>query len=438
MSRPVSKYCDGITRRSMIQAGLAGTIGMSLPDLLRCQALSNDGSGSAPKTSVIFIELAGGPTQHETYDPKPQAPVEYRGPLKSIETVLPGVRFSQHMSAQARIADKLTIVRSVHHNSGAHVSSSHLTQTGYYIRDSQNRDNEMPCVGSYSARLRGANADGVPPFVALPNSMRYGRAAWLGNGYNPFETVKDANDKTFDVANLTLMKGITAERLEDRRSLLEAFESSKRLVDSRGVADSMDQFTQKAFEMVTGDAARRAFNITAENKKTRARYGATPAGQNLLLARRLVENGVTFVSVRVPGWDDHRQIAASMKRKGPAYDAGMAALVEDLYDRGLERDVLVVAMGEFGRTPRVNRDAGRDHWGQLMSVVVAGGGLRTGQIIGSSDSKGAVPVERPYRPENVLAIIYRHLGIDTSLTYSDNSGRPRYVLERRECIAELV
>lgn len=429
--------CDGITRRSMIQAGLMGTVGLAAPDLLRLQARSAEGGTPARDTAVIFVELAGGPTQHETYDPKPHAPQEYRGPLNAIDTVLPGVQISELMVEQAKVLDKLAVVRSIHHDSGSHGTSTHLTQSGYYLRDNQNRDNEMPCIGSITARVRGTGAHGLPPFVSIPRSMRFGRAAWLGKGYNPFETVVEASGSKFEVPNLTLMSGLTSDRLSDRRSLLSAFDETHRLIDNHGVADALDHFTREAFEMVTGDAARRAFDIDAEDPKTRERYGRTATGQNLLLARRLVEQGVTFVTVRVNGWDDHGQIARAMQAKGPAYDAGVAALVQDIYDRGLDRKVLVVCMGEFGRTPRINASAGRDHWGQVMSVVLAGGGLRTGQIIGASDSKGAVPVERPYRPENVLAVLYRHLGIDPALTFNDLAGRPRYVLERRELITEL-
>lgn len=433
-----SAFCDGITRRGLIQTGLGGLISLTLPDLLRMRAEASLATKAVDDTAVIYLELAGGPTQHETYDPKPEAPKEYRGPLSTIASSLPGVQFSQLMSEQSKIASKLAIVRSIHHDSGSHETSSHLVQTGYYLQNRQNRDNEMPCFGSVAARMRGAVSHGLPPFVSLPQSMRYGRAGYLNKGCNPFETMADPSAKKFAVQNLTLQKGVTAERIEDRRHLLDAFEASRRLADTQGVVQAMDQFSLAAFEMVTGKVARAAFRIDSEDSRTRDTYGRNATGQNLLLARRLVEHGVAVVTVRVTGWDDHNDLARGMRQKGPAYDRGLAALVQDLHDRGLSRRVLVVAMGEFGRTPRINENAGRDHWGQVMSVLFAGGGLRTGQVIGASDRLGAVPVERAYRPENVLAMIYRHLGIDSNATFADNSGRPRYILERRELISELL
>lgn len=439
--RHTNEFCDGISRRGLIQAGLGGLIGLSMPELLQLRARASEKSGASLDTAVIYLELAGGPTQHETYDPKPEAPAEYRGPLNSVATALPGIRFSEFMSRQAAIADKLAVIRSIRHDSGSHGTSSHLTQSGYYLSDRQNRDNEMPCIGSITAKLRGANVHGMPAFVSVPSSMRFGRAAWLGKGFNPFETGRSADDKRFQVPNLTLVNGITNDRLNNRRELLSGFDATKRIIDNRGAATAADDFARQAFEMVTGDAARQGFAIEEESDATRDAYGRNSVGQNILLARRLVERGVTFVTVRcnsLGSWDDHTGIAKRMQAKGPGIDQGIAALVSDIYDRGLASKVMVVAMGEFGRTPRVNKNAGRDHWGQVMSVMLSGGDLKVGQIVGASDSKGAVPAEKPYRPENVLALLYRHLGIDPQTTFDDRSGRPRYILERRELISELI
>lgn len=432
------RRCDGVSRRSVLQVGALGCLGLSLVDLLRLRAAAKPAASAAPGKSVIFVELAGGPSHFETYDPKPQAPVEYRGPLSSIPTKIAGVRFSELMAQQAKVAKHLAVLRAIHHNSSSHETSSHLVQTGYYLRDRQNRENEMPCVGSAAARVCGPNRAGLPAYVAVPQMMRSGAAAYLGKGFNPFVTGGDPNKKNFQVNNLELSKTLSAGRLSNRRALLTSLDRSRRVVDNHGVSDAMDQFSTQAFEMVTGDQARKAFDIAAENAKARDRYGRTIVGQSMLLARRLVEAGVTFVTVRVTGWDDHQQIANRMKQKGPAYDQGLAALVTDLYQRGLDRDVLVVAMGEFGRTPRVNKTAGRDHWGALMSVVLSGGGFQVGQAIGLSNSKGEVPVDGAYRPENVLAMIYRHLGIDPKQTFDDFAGRPRYLLEDDAPITELL
>jgi uncharacterized protein (DUF1501 family) len=438
VSNSQQTYCDRVSRRNLIKAGLAGAVGLSLPDILRLQAESAERGHARRDTAIIYIEMAGGPTQHETYDPKPDAPAEYRGPLNSIDTALPGVYFSQYMTEQAKIADKLAVIRSIHHRSSSHGTSSHLTQTGYYLRDRQNRDNDMPCFGSITSHVRGAHKPGMPAFVSLPREMRYGRAGWLGKGNNAFVTGRDANSKKFQVPNLTLMRGLTAARLGDRRQLLTDFDATRRLIDNKGAVDAIDDFTHQAFDMITGDAARDAFDISREDQKTRERYGMNATGQNVLLARRLVERGVSVATIRTGSWDDHGKIADRMKSKGPSFDQAVAGLVTDLYERGLDKKVMLVCMGEFGRTPRINRGAGRDHWGSVMSVLLAGGGLPVGQIIGASDSKGSVPKERPYRPEDVLHTMYAHLGIDPALTFADNSGRPRYVLERWNPIIELA
>jgi hypothetical protein len=389
-------------------------------------------------TSVIFVELAGGPTHIETYDPKPNAPAEYRGPLGTISTNVPGVQFSELMVQQARIMDKLAVLRAVTHTSSSHGTSAHLTQTGYYLRDPQRRENDMPCAGSITSQLRGPNQIGVPAYVAIPQVMRFGGPAYFGKRFSPFETGGNPAASKFEVNNLSLHASLNLERLTDRRSLLSALDGQRRAADAQGTGAAIDHFSREAFDMVTGDRARRAFQIDAESETTRDRYGRHTIGQSLLLARRLVEAGVTFVTVRVGGWDDHVQIEQRMKDKGPAYDQGLAALVEDLHERGTDRDVLVVSMGEFGRTPRINANAGRDHWGTLMSVVLAGGGLNVGQIVGSSNDKGETPQDLPYRPENILATVYRHLGIDPQLTFNDFSGRPRYILENREVVKELI
>ena len=431
-------FCDGVSRRGFVKAGVLGLGGLTLADLLAARARADDADRPMPKTSVIFVELAGGPTHFETYDPKPDAPREYRGPLGVVATSQPGVFFSELMVQQARIMDKLAIVRSVHHDSSSHGTSSHLTQTGYYLRNRQNRDNEMPCVGSVASRIRGANQRGVPAYVALQRTMRYGNASYLGKGFNPFNVSGDPNRSSFQVSNLGLSRNLSIDRMDDRRELLTKIDREKRLVDTKGVSESIDKFTRDAFDLVTGGAAQRAFDIAAEPRDVRERYGRHRTGQEFLLARRLIEAGVTFVTLRVGSWDDHNQIDKRMRDKGPHYDRALAALVEDLYERGLDRDVLVVSMGEFGRTPKINRNAGRDHWGSVMSVLLSGGGLPTGQIIGCSNDKGEVPADNPYRPENILAMVYRHLGIDASQTIPDLSGRPRYLLERRDPVRELV
>jgi Protein of unknown function (DUF1501) len=432
------EFCDGVTRRSFLRAGVLGLGGLTLADLLRARAsAARNGHDRSTATSVIFVELAGGPSQFETYDPKPQAPSEYRGPLASISTNLPGVRFGQTMAEQAKIADRLTVLRSIHHNNSSHDPSSHLTQTGYYKTGAKGGANQMPCIGAVAARFRGPNHPAMPAYVAVPQVMRNGGPAQLGRACAPFETIADPNSPNFEVRNLSLLKALTINRLTSRRELLAKVDSQRRLLDLEGSSPAMDQFSRQAFNMLTASQAQEAFDIGREKPPLRDQYGRTTVGQSLLLARRLVEAGVTCVTVRAPGWDNHTNIAQAMRGMGAAYDRGIAALVRDIYDRGLQKTVLVVAMGEFGRTPRFNKNAGRDHWGSVMSVVLAGGGLKTG-VFGESNRKGEVPVSLPYRPENVLATVYRHLGIDPAQTFADLSGRPRYILEERAIIREIV
>jgi len=429
--------CDGLPRRSFLKAGFLGMAGLSLPQMLRVRAEAAAAGSSLAKTSVIFIELQGGPSQFETYDPKPEAPAEYRGPFDVVATKLPGVVFSELMQQQARVIDKLAIVRSVHHENNGHYASRHLTQTGHIGDGTQ--ENQAPSAGSIVARLRGANARGIPAYVNVlrPEFGPFGRAAYLGNSYDPF-TVGNPNNKDFQVRNLALAEGLTMSRIEDRRSLLGVFDRARRVLDQRRVAEAMDHFTYQAFDMVTGERARAAFDVGRESPTVRDRYGRSTHGQSMLLARRLVEAGVTFVTVSLSGWDDHGRIKERMGGRGPIYDKAVAALVTDLYERGLDRDVLVISMGEFGRTPRINKRAGRDHWGALMSVMFSGGGLRVGQVIGASNRKGEEPTDAPYRPENALAMVYRHLGIDPATTIDDFAGRPRSILDHRNLIEELI
>lgn len=422
-------------RRTLLKVGSLGILsGLTLPRLIRARATSAEG---ARKTSVIYLELAGGPSQFETYDPKPDAPREYRGMFGSIPTTLAGIRFCDLMPRQARILDKLAIVRSIRHRHNSHDPSSHLVQSGYYKVGPKGGPNQFPCIGSTISKLRGPNAHGLPAYAAIPKVMRNGRAAFLGNSYDPFEVGNDPNAPDFNVKNLVLEDGLTIPRLQGRRELLTSLDQARRFVDTSGVGESIDRFTAEALELVTGERARKAFDLSREDDRLRDLYGRHPFGQGMLLARRLVEAGVTIATVRIPGWDDHSNIEPAMNAKGPPYDQAITALISDLHLRGLDRDVLVVAIGEFGRTPRINKKAGRDHWGPLMSVLFAGGGVRGGNIIGASNANGEVPIETEYHPNNVLATIYRHLGVDPASTITDFSGRPHHLLDRHEVIREL-
>lgn len=421
----------------MIRAGLMGVAGLTLPDVLRLRAAS---AAKPPDTAVIYILQEGGASQFETWDPKPDAPADIRGDFNTVQTSVPGIRFCELLPRQAALMDKLTLLRSVHHPSTQHSSSVHLIKTGYYC-SAPAEQNEMPSIGSYVSRIRGSIKPGLPPYVTM-RGARYGQAMWNGSGHDPFEVEPEAKESgSHGLANLTLVGGVTDERLKDRRSLLADFDRARRIRDLRGVAESMDGHANRAFDMVTGFAARNAFDLDLEPTTVRERYGRDPMGQRMLLARRLIERGVTFVTVGTINWDHHGDLTRDLNLYGPRFDQALAALIEDLHLRGLAKRVLVVVMGEFGRTPRLsvlgNSKPGRDHWGDAMSVLLFGGNLSGGQVVGASDKIGSRPTRSPCRLEQVLTFMYGHLGIDPALTFNDNAGRPRSLLDVREPIPEL-
>jgi hypothetical protein len=442
------------TRREVIRCG-AALGGLSLPFVLRLRAAAAGSADdrSTTESAVIFVSLGGGASHLETYDPKPDAPAEYRGSIPAIRTSVPGVQISALLPEQARIFEKLSVVRSVQHGQASHIAL-HIIETGYDLQNSANaRAGEMPSVGAVVSRVwadRGRDADGrdgernrdesagLPASVSLPRPFAYSGAHWLGAEHNYFIVNDDPNAEDFRVQNLALLDAVSTQRLEDRRRLLDGFDQARRLVDLDGYAASLDAFSRQAFDLMTGPAARRAFDVGREDPRLRERYGRNEFGQRLLLARRLVEEGVPFVHVRMADWDDHQDLFTRMQARCPKYDRGIAALVEDLEQRGLRERVLVVALGEFGRTPRINVNSGRDHWPAVMSVLLSGGRYASGHIVGASDSTGARVIEAPYAPQNVLAMVYRHLGIDPALTFPDYAGRPRYVLEERRPITELL
>jgi uncharacterized protein (DUF1501 family) len=435
------RSAGAVSRRTFLHAGLAALGGLTLPNVLRLRAAAG---AESDDTAVIFVQLGGGPSQFETYDPKPEAPAEYRGAFSAIPTRVPGVRFCELMPRQAALMDRLAIVRSVTHREGSHIAL-HVVESGYFLQNSQNSlRGEMPAVGSVVARVRGVGEGGLPAFVSLPRHIAYCTPGYLGGQYAPFIVNEDFSVADTPVANLGLATGMTHDLLQERLALLHAFDTAPAALGGVDTAAAMSAFQAQALELLTGERARLAIDLTREPAALRDRYGRTDFGQRLLLSRRLVEAGVPFVMVRIrPGvvltdWDDHENLPDKMRQRAPMFDQGLATLIEDLGDRGLARHVLVVAMGEFGRTPRINPNAGRDHWPAVSSVLLAGGDYRMGQAIGASDSRGGAVVASPYAPQSVLAMVYRHLGIDPALTFPDFSGRPRHVLEERAPIVELL
>ncbi|HEY3789647.1 MAG TPA: DUF1501 domain-containing protein [Urbifossiella sp.] len=436
----------GITRRSFVQAGMLGSL--SLGEYHRARAASQ----AKPRTSepaVILFWMSGGPGHMETWDPKPDAVAQYRGPFGSIATSVPGTRFGELLPDEARLMGKLAVLRGVNHGTGDHTKANHWMLTGFEGPDFNKPDfmvQRRPSLGSAAAKLCGPNRPGMPPYAAVPhlrggtdNFFHY--AAYLGRSFNPFITESDPNLKDFRVRNLALPRDMPLARLEDRRSLREALDTQARVGDSR--TELLEPHNERAFSLLTGKQAAEAFDINAEPDRVRDRYGRHTFGQSALLARRLVEAGVTFVTVNCVPWDHHGnggrlRTAEGAKQLIPPFDKALAALVNDLFERGLYERTLVVAMGEFGRTPRMNSDAGRDHWGNVFSVLMGCGSMKMGQVIGRSNPKGEYPADRPVTPQDVTATIFHHLGINArEVLFRDGLERPTALVENGQPIREL-
>lgn len=447
-----SANCAGMKRRSFVQAGFLGLAGLSLADLLRMEeARAAAGQGSRRSSACILIWLDGGPPQHETYDPKPEAPAEYRGAYGAIDTTVSGLRFCELMPEQAKMARRMAIVRSVHHDNGDHFAGAHMMLTGRWGASGADNRPRAPGAGSYVARLHGPNQPGLPPYVGLSNlhsvglPTGYHGARWLGAQYNPFLADDTSGGKL--VGTPTLFKQATNRvRLTTRRSLLDKIDGMRRTFEHEPGVNAADRYTQLALHTLLSPQVREAFDLDAEPAETAAMYGDHSWSRYCLLARRLVEHGVTFVTVNMAGWDMHDNIAEVVKGPVTAMDRAVGTLVKDLDQRGMLDHVLVVVMGEFGRTPKLNTSGvpgqtgkpGRDHWGHVMSVAMAGGGLRMGQAIGESDARGEFPTARPYSPGDVLATMYRVLGVDPETELPDLENRPMKVLPEGKPIPELV
>jgi hypothetical protein len=432
------KTCDGVSRRSFLKVGFLGLAGMTLTDRLRQQARASEAGRPTPDTAVILLWLGGGPSHIDMYDLKPNAPAEFRGEFRPVPTNVPGTQISEHLPHEARIMDKMSVVRSVTHTNAGYGMGTHWMMTGY-VPTIEINDNLNPAAGSVVARLRGANAPQLPAYVCLPNPPPSANAAYLGVACNPFAPGANPSDAGFQVRDLRLAPQVNLDRFRNRRELLGGLDNLRRDLDTQGTAEGYDRFYRDAFDIVTGERARTAFDIHSEDGRVRDRYGRDSWGQSTLLARRLVEAGVTFVTVNMGGWDTHNNNFQSLRTNNlPRYDRAVAALIDDLHQRGLDRKVLVVTYGEFGRTPRVNTTAGRDHWPGAMSVVFAGGGLRMGQIIGATDGRAEYPTARAVGPQDVLATMYHVLGIDYRHEFYDAAQRPIPVLNEGRPIQELI
>jgi hypothetical protein len=422
--------CDGATRRDFLRVGGLGLSALGLPQLLAARAQAKAAGQPVKDTAVIWLWLGGGPTHVETFDPKMTAPSEYRSVTGEVATPIAGETVGGTLPKIANVADRMALVRSFAHRNNGHGGGTHWVMTGYDNREAdQGGLPSRPSIGSILSRYRGATspATGMPTYVRLGGVGADG-PAFLGKAYAPFDPGGQAR------RNMELT--VEQARLEDRRGLLAKMSQARRVIDREGLAEGLDHFDQQAFELVTGSAAK-AFDLDGENPKLVAKYGKG-LGENLLKARRLCEAGCGFVTVTYGGWDNHGNIERAMKSRSEQLDAGVAALVEDIHDRGLADKILLVITGEFGRTPRVNRNAGRDHWAALSTLALAGGGLKMGQVVGQSASKVDVPATTPIGPQDLMATVFHVLGLPRDLQFVDTAGRPVYMIDKGTPIAELV
>ncbi|MCO6454613.1 MAG: DUF1501 domain-containing protein [Pirellulaceae bacterium] len=470
MREQTSRGCAGpVARRELLKLGALGLGGLSLGDAFRLRAEAAATPSGEPDTSLIFIWLPGGPPHMETYDMKPDAPADYRGEFRPISTCVPGIEVCELLPRHAAVADRFTLIRSIAHTFADHGGGHKRFLTGRDPASPVGFVNDAPAVGSIVAKVREGRNNGLPNYVSGTNPGRAGvdvysfGAAYLGPAYVPFNVPGDPSDPKFEVPNLGLTSDL-AGRLDDRMGLLGRFDRLRSEIDHSGLMDGVDQFHQRAISLLTSPRAREAFDLSREPDALRDRYGRHAWGQRALLARRLVEAGCSFVTMVMENpyqsgvswlqegtynWDSHAvncHLFRDARVRLPIYDQAIAALVEDLYDRGLDKKVLLVVTGEFGRTPRISSQTGtqtgvaqpgRDHWPNAMSVLVAGGGIRTGQVIGSTTSKGETPKDRPLTPNDLWATVYRHLGIDHHQAFPDHNGRPMPILPYGDPIAEL-
>jgi Protein of unknown function (DUF1501) len=424
----VRKDCEGNSRRDFMRIGALGFGGLTLADTMWANATSA-GSKSTDK-SVIWLWLSGGPTHVETFDPKMSAPAEYRSVTGEVQTVLPGVSLGGNFQRMAQVADKMAFVRSFAHTNSGHSGGTHYVMTGYDNRLADNGgEPTRPSLGSILAKVRGTNhpETGLPTFVRMSGVYADG-PAFLGTAYGPFDPSGEARQ------NMALQ--IDQNRLGSRRELLAGIDNIRRDVDRSGVMEGLDSFEKQAFNLILS-RSQQAFDLKYEDPRVVDRYG-TGLGQQLLQARRLTEAGCGFVSINYGGWDMHSNIKQEMDRRGPEVDRAVAALVEDLDQRGQLENTLLVISGEFGRTPKINGSGGRDHWAPLSTLALAGGGLKMGQVVGESAEKVDVPKTTAISPQDLMATIFHVLGIDRRIQFTNQAGRPTYMIEDGKPIEELI
>ena len=440
------RFCNGVTRRDFIHVGAAGIFGMgfTLPQVLQAQAQSAARGQMTRDVSLIFLFLHGGLSTIDTWDMKPNAPVEFRGEFGPIQTNVSGIQVSEHLPRSARHMEKFSLIRSFRHHNSDHGAADHYMFTGYFpvagFNPTLSPNNQRPSHGSVIARKLGPRR-GVPPYVCLPKLHPSGGPAYLGSSVAPFVIDADPNAPNFSVPDIVPPPALAADRLDSRRELLRQLDRFQQSVErevnqnARAVSD----YQREAFNLMVSPDARRAFDLQAEPDRLRDEYGRNTLGQSCLMARRLVEAGVRCVTIDHSNWDTHDNNFATLRRELlPALDAGIAALFRDLADRGRLGNTLVLITGEFGRTPRINRNAGRDHWGPVFTVALGGGGIQGGRAIGTSDARAERPATNPHGPENLAATIYHLLGIDPTEEFYTPDGRPVALVNNGRVIRDLL
>jgi uncharacterized protein (DUF1501 family) len=439
-------FCDGIARRDFLRLGTAGVfgLGLTLPDLLAHRARAAEQSRSPRDVSLIFLFLHGGLSTIDTFDLKPDAPAEFRGDFKPIASNVPGVHIGEHLPKLAQNMDKLALIRSFRHHNSDHGPADHYLLTGYFpqagFNPGLNPNNQKPAHGAVIARKLGPRGS-VPPYICLPKMHPSTGSAYLGAAAAPFVINADPNAPDFAVPDVVPPPALEARRLEARKKLLAQMDRFHEAAEQRAnqSAQTVSVFQQKAFDLMTSPQAKKAFDIHAEREKLRDAYGRNTLGQSCLMARRLVEAGVRCVTIDHSNWDTHNDNFTTLKRQLlPWLDTGLSMLLRDLSERGLLETTLVIITGEFGRTPRINKNAGRDHWGPAFTVALAGGGIKGGRVLGKTDARAERPTADPHGPEDLSATLYHLMGIDPKEEFLTPDGRPIALVNNGRVIDELL
>jgi len=431
LNRTPARRCDGASRRDFLRVGGVGALGLA--SVLRAEASGSTAAGARAK-SVILVYLGGGLSHHDSFDPKPDAPDDIRGKYKAIPTSVPGLQVGSLLPQMAKVMDRVALVRSGAHNNDHHETATNWVLSGRFGTPF----GDYPAVGAVVAHETGFTGT-IPPYVAVPRNPSFtwelGKSAFLGGRYESFKA-GDPSLPAYKVQDLS-SEATDAKQLGRRDTLLKAVDGLAARVEGNDAIATYDEFHARARQMVLSSEARRAFAVEQESEKLRDRYGRTTAGQSMLLARRLVEAGTRFVTVNYGGWDHHAKIFDSLDKKLPEFDRGLSALIEDMTARGTFQDTLLVVMGEFGRSPKVNKDAGRDHWGPAASLLFAGAGVKPGFVLGKTDKHGGYATQRPVSPADVAFTILDAMGIDPRKQLVAPDGRPIEILDKGEAVTEL-